>query len=205
MNKNSQYHNLLSEIVFPPRGEKLLRNLESAYRLIDSQINGENQKKILKEDFSFFIETGRFVVKKTFTGGIIFLREPETIMGIKIDFNTDTNKAIASVEYSSNKRNARNVKHKPNAGKIESVDWKMIGVFPNFNTYEKEIKIALMMIIGQMTKQNCEIYRRDSWFMKFEKEFDIQIFLDNRLELNYQVKILEKSLDKKDYSVENID
>ena len=41
--------------------------------------------------------------------------------------------------------------------------------------------------------------------MRFEKEFDIQIFLDNKLELNYPVKILEKSPDKKDYSIENID
>ncbi len=204
MNKDSVY-NLINEIIFPPRGQKLLRDLESAYKLIDTQITDENQKGLLKQDFSLFMESGRFIIKKTFTGGIIFLREPETIMGIKIEFDTTHNKAIASVEYSSEKRNARNVKYKPNAGKIESTDWKMIGVFPHFYMYEKEVQIALMMIVGQMTKQNCEIYRRDSWFMRFEKEFNIEIFLDNKLELNYPVRILNKDPDKKDFRVETID
>jgi hypothetical protein len=202
---NNVLHNRIREINFPPRGKKLIRDLESAYKLIDSQITNGKQKLLLKEDFNLFIKTGRYIVKKTFTGGIIFLREPETILGITIKFHTTLNKAIASVEYASEKRNARNVKYKPNAGKIEHLDWNMMGVFPHFYLYDKDIKIALMMIIGQITQQNCEIYRRDSWFMRFEKEFDIQIFLDHKLELNYPVKILEKNPNKTDFRVENTD
>jgi hypothetical protein len=150
----------------------------------------QNHKQLIKEDFELFKSKGRWWVHNTFSGGIIFLREPETIEGIKIDFNTDTNSALVEVEYGSDLRNSRNVKYKPNAGKIESAKWSMFGVFPYFDKYEREIKIALMMLIGKFVKTICEDLNQNSWFMKYEKDFDLEMFLDNELviKLNFVAK-----------------
>ena len=48
-----------------------------------------------------------------------------------------------------------------------------------------------MAIIGKITKHICENLRKDSWFMEFEKSFDIELFLDGGLELIYKVEVEE--------------
>ena len=166
----------INEIKYPFHSkETLIKELEGLYELISTGL-AYFEKKKLREDFDFFLRKGRWNVHNTFAGGIIFLREPETINNIKIEFNSKQNEALASVEYSSKKRNARNVKYKPDAGKVESTKWNMLGVFPNFNTHSKSVQFTLAALIGIITKRICEYHKRESWFMEFEKEFDIELF-----------------------------
>jgi hypothetical protein len=169
--------------------DKLLDALDSLYKIVSNNL-AENEKVMLRHDIDhYYNEKGRWLVHKTFAGGIIFLREPEVINKIEIQFHSDSNEAAATVEYASEKRNARNVKYKPTAGQIESITWSMEHIFPNFNKHSKDIKVILMAIIGKITKHICESYRKDSWFMQFEKSFDIELFLDGGLELKYKVEV----------------
>jgi len=178
----------INQIEFSSRSKKLLEQLDSAFGIISANLIGDD-KAILQKDFDQFKKKGRWMLHKTFAGGIIFLREPEIIECIKIEFYSETNEAIPSVEYASGKRNARNIKYKPNTGKIESITWNMLGIFPHFVKYEKSIKISLMIIIGKMVKGICEYYKKNSWFMKFEKEFEMELLLDGVSELKYNVLI----------------
>lgn len=180
----------IDAIEFHTNGKKLLENLNQAQNLICNKLDTASAD-LLTQDFKFFSEKGKFVVHNTFAGGIIFLREPETIESIKIEFNTELNNVVASVDYGTEKRNERNVKYKPNAGKIESTTWKMLAVFANFSNYERPIKIALMAVIGKIVQSICENYKKTTWFMEFDKAFDIELLLDGELELKYPVEILE--------------
>lgn len=180
----------INRIEFLALSDEFLDALKTSYELGSTNL-GEGEKKLLKQDLDFFYHgKGRYLVHKTFAGGIIFLREPETINKIELLFNSERNEAVASVIYSSEKRNVRNTKYKPNAGQIESLTWRMPAIFPNFNKHQEYIKILLIAILGNITKCTCEKYRRDSWFMQFEKPFDIELFLDGKLELKYRVKLL---------------
>jgi hypothetical protein len=171
------------------RKENLLNGLDEAYEIIFSEIK-QDHKSLFKDDFELFRSKGRYLVHNTFAGGIIFLREPETIEGIKIDFRTDTNNALAEVKYGSGIRNRRNVKYKPKAGKIESIKWNMLGVFPNFNEYDKEIKIALITLIGKFVKTICEDLNQNSWFMKYKNNFDLEMILDNEMLIKLPIKAI---------------
>lgn len=169
--------------------EKLSKDFKRASAIIFPWLI-EDEKILLQNDFNFYLEhKGRFYVYNTFAGGIIFLREPEIIEQIKIEFDSKQNEVWTSVEYGSEVRNSRNVKYKPEAGKIEKFKWNMQGIFPNFDKHKKDIKIILMGIIGKIVKHICEDLRTNSWFMKFEKEFEIKLFLDGDLELKYDVEI----------------
>ena len=177
----------IGEIEISGRGKKLIAGFNNAFEIIFSEID-LNFKPLLKDDFELFNDKGKFWVNNTFAGGIIFLREPEIIEGIKIDFKTDTNSALATVEYGSENRNSRNVKYKPKAGKFESTEWNMLGIFPNFCKYESEIKVALMMLIARYVKTICEDLNQNSWFMKYEKDFNLELFLDSVLEIRLHIK-----------------
>jgi hypothetical protein len=179
----------INQIEFPGRGNELLDAIYALYKIGSNNL-AENEKVMLRHDLDhFFHEKGRWLVHNTFAGGIIFLREPEVINKIEILFRSDLNEATAAVEYASEKRNARNVKYKPTAGQIESKTWGMEYIFPNFNKHSKDIKVILMVIIGKITKHICESYRKDSWFMEFERPFEIELYLDDGLELVYQVEV----------------
>src|SRR5262245_34920691 len=145
----------IEKINFPRTGDNLIEGLDTAFKIISAELS-QDQIISLKDDFDFYKSKGRWWVHNTFAGGIIFLREPEVIEEIRIEFKTEENIALASVEYESENRNSRNVKYKPLAGKIESLDWNMLGVFPNFNKYKRSVKISLMMIIGKHVKSTCE-------------------------------------------------
>ncbi|MBO9203108.1 MULTISPECIES: hypothetical protein [Niastella] len=179
----------INQIKFPGKGYELLDVLDTLYKIVSNNL-AENEKVMLRHDLDhYYHEKGRWLVHKTFAGGIIFLREPEVINKIEIRFYSDPNEAAATVEYASEKRNARNVKYKPTAGQIESITWSMGHIFPNFNKYSKDIKVILMAIIGKIIKHICESYRKDSWFMQFEKPFEIELFLDGERELIYKVEV----------------
>jgi hypothetical protein len=150
----------------------------------------DTNKKLFRNDLDYLLhQKGRFLIHNTFAGGIIFLREPETIKAIEIRLHSGNSEVDVLVEYGSEKRNARNVKYKPNAGQIESTTWNMGAIFPNFNKHSKDIKIILMAIIGKMVKDICERHKKQSWFMCYEKPFDLRLFLDGKLELIYRVDI----------------
>lgn len=179
----------INQIKFPGKGYELLDVLDTLYKIVSNNL-AENEKVMLRHDLDYYYhEKGRWLVHKTFAGGIIFLREPEVINKIEILFHSDLNEAAAIVEYASEKRNARNVKYKPTAGQFESMTWRMEHIFPNFNKHSKDIKVILMTVIGKITKHICESYGKDSWFMQFEKSFDIELFLDGERELVYKVEI----------------
>lgn len=179
----------INQIEFPGRGNALLDALDALDKIVSNDL-AENEKAMLRHDLNYFYhEKGRWLVHHTFAGGIIFLREPEVINKIEILFHSDLNQAAATVVYASEKRNARNVKYKPTAGQIESMTWSMEHIFPNFNKHSKDIKVILMAIIGKIIKHICESYRRDSWFMQFEKPFEIELLLDGGLELQYKVEV----------------
>ena len=169
------------------RKEKLLQGLDKVQELISSEIH-QNYKTLIKEDFEFFKQKGRFWIHNTFAGGVIFLREPETIEGIKIDIDSETENALVKVEYSSENRNKRNVKHKPDADKVESTEWNMKGIFPNFREYDNEIQILLIVLIARFVKVICEDLHQNSWFMKYEKDFDLEIYLNKSRVISLQVE-----------------
>ncbi len=169
--------------------EKLFGDFKRASEIIFPSLS-ENEKVLWYEDFNHYLNNkGRIYVHNTFAGGIIFLREPETISEIRIEFDSDKNEALASVEYASENRNSRNGKYKPEVGKVEKQKWNMLGIFPNFNKHKRNIKIILMAIIGKIVKRICEYYKVNSWFMEFEKEFEVQLFLDGKRKLKYEVEI----------------
>lgn len=178
----------INRMTFPPLGEGLLVALESVFKMIAVELNAE-QRSLLRQDFDFYSGKGKYIVHNTFAGGIIFLREPETINRIKMEFDSKLNEAFVCVEYASEKRNERNVKYKPDVGQIESITWKMLVIFPNFNKYNLALKIILIALIGKMVQCICEHYRKNSWFMQFEKEFEIELFLDGKIAAIYPVKL----------------
>lgn len=178
----------INQIEFTVTKNELADALDASFDLASDNLSDDNSS-LFRYDLDYFLEKGRWLVHNTFAGGIIFLREPETINKIEILFQSDKDDAIATVEYASEKRNSRNVKYKPDVGQIESATWFMGQVFPNFNKHQKDIKLILMAIVGNITKDICEKYRRDTWFMKFDKPFDLRLFLDGRLELNYRIEV----------------
>lgn len=169
------------------RSEEQTTDLELIYKLMAAN-STKRDIRLLRQDFDKFILRGRFIVLNTFAGGIIFLREPETIEKITLEFIRTTNQTLASVEYATEKRNARNIKYKPNTGKFERINWHMVEVFPNFWAYEKSIQIILMMIIGKTVKRICEYYNKCNCFVKYEKAFNLELFLDGVLELDFNIE-----------------
>lgn len=184
--KNSALVRKLENINFQNEGMLLIRTIKQVSELIGSNSDSDEAEK-LKSDFNLYAEKGRYLVQKTFSGGIIFLREAETIAKATIRFKTPEMTAFCAVSYSSDKRNARNVKHKPNTGSIESLSWDLTALFPHFSGYSIETKTAILIFIGKYVKDICEQLNRDSWFMKYDKHFSLQLFLDGEEIHEYQV------------------
>lgn len=180
--------NSINHLKFTWFDDSLPYTMESAYTIISEGLT-DNEKQLLYYDIEFYThKKGNLYIIHTFAGGIIFLREPETIDYIKIEFDSAQNIAKASVVYASEKRNARNVKYKPKVGQTESVTWDLAGVFPNFSKHKHAVKVGLMAVVGKTTKDICETFRKKSWFMKYEKPFLLDLFLDGTPELNYRVE-----------------
>lgn len=168
------------------RTQELVDQLEHLFKIITSKCSPQ-EEKLLREDFDTFIERGRFVILNTFAGGIIFLREPEVIEFIAVDFNAQKKTMDSQVKYGSAKRNPRNVKYKPNAGQIESTSAHTNIIFPHFFDYRKNIQLILLRIIGKLIKAICEHHKRASWFMDYKRDFDVNLSINGVLELTLTI------------------
>lgn len=169
-------------------GKNFSYDLDREFKLIASNLE-PIQKELLKTDFKRFIEKGRFAVLNTFGGGILFLKVSELIDKIKIEARTESNDFEASVLFESELRRPENTKYKPNAGIKETTHWNVELMFPNFFFYPKEIRKALLLIIGRIVKRICEYGRTNFVYMKIENEFEIELLIDNQIESKLKVQI----------------
>ena len=163
-------------------------NLDKEFELISSSLD-LIQQEYLKADFDRFLRKGRFAVLNTFGGGILFLKVPEPIEKIRIYSRTNLKDFKASVKFKSDTRIPENIKYKPNAKKIESVQWSTDLIFPNFHQYPVAIQKALLLIIGRIVKRICEYGRTNFAYMKIENEFDIELLIDNEIVSELKVEI----------------
>ncbi len=163
-------------------------NLDKEFELISSKLNLK-EKESLKNDFEFFIEKGKYLVINTFGGGILFLKVPERIEKINIESRTDRNDFKASVVFESDLRKVENIKYKPEASRIESTEWTVKAIFPNFFQYKKEIQKAILTVIGKIVKRICEYGQTNFAYMKIENEFEIELLIDGKIESKLKVEL----------------
>ena len=156
----------------------LFKSISKLSEGLTTDVLSATQKQLFEEGFELFKTKGILHVRNTFAGGIIFLREPENIREISLKYDTQANNALATVTYESGRRNARNVKYKPGASQSESAEWNMTWVFPNFNQFEREVVMSLITLIGEYVKSLCEHLNETSWFTKYQKDFQLNIYLD---------------------------
>lgn len=163
--------------------------LDKEFKLISSHLNLK-EKELLKSDFDFFLEKGKFLVLNTFSGGILFLKVSERIEKIIIDFQSDNNEFEASVVYVSDLRRPENIKYKPKAGKIESTKWNAQGIFPNFYQHEKFVQGALLTVIGKIVKRICEYGKENFVYMNIENQFGIELLFNGQIESKLKVELI---------------
>lgn len=175
-------------------GSNFSFDLDREFNLISSYLDS-TQQEYLKADFNRFLEKGKAAVLNTFAGGILFLKVSEPIEKARINSRTYSKDFEASVFFKSESRRPENIKYKPNAGKIESVQWNTDWIFLNFFNYPKEIQKALLLIIGKIVKRICEYGRTNFAYLKIENEFEIELLIDNQIELKLKVEINETHLE----------
>ncbi|WP_459212093.1 hypothetical protein [Aquimarina rhabdastrellae] len=168
----------IKEIDLTRDKETLFLALDEILKLILKEIK-EDHKLLIKNDFESFKIKGRYLIQNTFAGGVIFLKEPEIIEKARINVKTNINEALIDVIYDSKNRNSINMKYKPDVTKDENTEWNMQGIFSNFDIYHNEIKVVLMMVIGKYIKAICEDLNQSSWFMRYTKDFKLEILFDD--------------------------
>lgn len=168
-------------------GPNFSYNLEREFELISFYLT-QHDSSLLKSDFDSFLDKGKFLVLNTFAGGILFLKNPEQIKKIGLEYKSDLNSIIASVTFLSEERDSENVKRKLGVGQIESATWNNEIIFSNFSNYPKNIQIALLIILGKIVKRICEYGRLNFAYMKIENSFKINLLIDG--ELHTQVSVL---------------
>ena len=164
-------------------------NLDKEFNLISDCLDSK-EKEYLKTDFKRFFEKGRHLVMNTFVGGILFLKVTEPIKKITIKSIEDSNSIIASVIFSSEYRRAENTKYKPNATQVESIDWNVGIIFPNFYKYHQIIQNALLLIIIKIVKRICEYGRTKFPYLKIENEFNIELYMEEELKCFMKVELV---------------
>jgi hypothetical protein len=169
-------------------GQNFNFDLDREFELISSNLSLSEQE-LLKADFEFFLDKGKFLVINTFGGGILFLKVPELIESIKIESQTDKKEFKASVIFESYMRKAENIKYKPEVGKIESTQWNTKAIFPNFHQYDRKIQKALLIVIGNIVKRICEYGRTNFAYMKIENEFEIELLINGQIESKLKVEL----------------
>lgn len=136
----------------------------------------------LIEDFGFFLSNGKWQIHNTYNGGLLFLREPEKIAELRLEFLSETKTARAIVEFDCEVRNQRNVKYKEEVvGKTEFVEWKIEGIFPHFNFYPKVVQGYLISALAKIGKEICEKVNKDSWYLIYTHDFEIKAILDGEV------------------------
>ncbi|WP_299555492.1 hypothetical protein [Seonamhaeicola sp.] len=169
-------------------GQNFHFDLDREFELISSNLSLKEQE-LLKADFDFFLDKGKFLVINTFCGGILFLKVPELIEKIMIESRAEKKDIKASVFFESELRKAENIKYKPKAGKIESTEWNVKSIFPSFFQYEKKIQIALLTVIGKVVKRICEYGRTNFAYMKIENEFEIELLINRQVKSKLKVEL----------------
>lgn len=165
-------------------------DLEREFDLISPYLT-KDDSSLLKSDFNSFLDKGKFLVLNTFAGGILFLKNPEPIKEIGLEYESNLNSIIASITYLSEERDFENVKRKPGVGQIESTTWHNEIIFSNFSNYPQNIKIALLIVLGKIVKRICEYGRLNIAYMKIENSFKINLRIDG--EFHSQIDVLIES------------
>lgn len=169
-------------------GENFSYNFDREFNILSSYLS-PLQKQYLETDFNSFFKRGKYTVFNTFCGGILFLKVPELIEKIKINSRSNRKDIEVSVVFSSEIRRPENIKYKPNAGKIETVQWNTEYIFPHFYHYSEQIQKALLLMIVKVVKRICEYGRTHFVYMNIENEFDIELWVDDQI-------ILKKCVEK---------
>lgn len=179
----------LQRIPFHPR-EKIAENLDQAHALISSYLHS-SYHLLLRSDFDVFLEKGRFTVLNTFHGGIVFLKVPEAIERVDLEFFSDRSVINASVTFASDQRAYENVKNNPDAGKMESIEWNLIKLFPHMHRYPKRVQRMLLVILKKMT---ITIFESDqnTPYMQLENEFPVKLSIDNQLVSSENIRLTER-------------
>lgn len=171
----------INEIVFNIRDAKQLAlALTSVFQVCCEELDKGHQS-LLIEDFDVFLSRGKWQIHNTFNGGLLFLREPERIAEIRLEFSSNKTTANAIVEFDYEVRNQRNIKYKNGAGKSEVVEWKLAGVFPHFMIYPKTVQGYLITALAKIGKEICEKKNKDSWYMIYTHDFEIKAMLDGEV------------------------
>lgn len=179
---------LVDNITFNLRNSKALAQaLISLFKLCEGELDPSMQNWLI-EDFGQFIHRGKRIVYNTYNGGILFLREPERIEEIRLEFSSQLKTAWAIVEFDTANRNERNTKYKPTAGKLEAEEWNLEGIFPQFKFYPPKVQAILISALCKIGKEICEQQNRESWYMKYTHDFKIKAMLDNEVVDWYEVK-----------------
>jgi hypothetical protein len=173
--------NRIKEIDFSVRdAEKLASALISLFNVCREELKKPLQNKLI-EDFGTFLSQGKWTIHNTYNGGLLFLREPERVSELRLEFSSQEKTAQVVVEFDSSTRNQRNTKYKPDAGKTESVEWKLSWLFPHFHFYPIEVQRFLIMALAKIGKEICEKENKDSWHMIYTHDFEIKAILDGEV------------------------
>lgn len=173
--------NSIKEIEFNIRDTKNLAiALISLYKICEKELE-KSQQNTLIEDFGTFLSSGKWQIHNTYAGGLLFLREPEKIKELRLEFSSQLKTAKAIVEFESEFRNERNTKNKQVEGNTEIVEWKLLGIFPRFNFYPKKVQIYLITALAKIGKEICENHNKFSWFMIYTHDFQIKAILDGEI------------------------
>lgn len=180
----------IEEIDFHVRdAKKLASALIRLFNLCSDKLKPSMQNWLI-EDCGMFLSQGKQQIHNTYNGGLLFLREPERIKELRLEFCSHEKLAKVIVEFDSSVRNERNIKYKTNAGKVEGIEWKLLGIFPHFHFYPKEVQGILIMALAKIGKEICETQNKDSWHMIYTHDFEIKAILDGEVFGTIEVRYL---------------
>lgn len=178
---------LVENIDFKVRdGKALASALISLFKRCEEELTDTLQNRLI-EDLGYFLAKGKWTIHNTYNGGILFLREPEKIMEIRLEFSSNLKTAQAIVEFDTEHRNERNTKYKPNAGKTEQTEWNLLGIFPSFIFYPPQVQTYLISALAKIGKEICEKQNQESWYMKYTADFQIKCILNGEVVDWYEV------------------
>jgi hypothetical protein len=173
--------NSIKDIEFNIRDANTLAiALISLYKICEIELDKSLKNKLI-EDFGVFLSSGKWQIHNTYNGGLLFIREPEKIKEIRLEFSSELKTANAIVEFDCEFRNERNIKYKEVKGNTEIVEWKLLGVFPHFNFYPQKVQMYLITALAKIGKEICEKENKSSWHMIYTHDFKIKVFLDSKI------------------------
>lgn len=173
--------NPIKELNFNVRNAKeLAKALISLFQICSKELDEPLQNRLI-EDLGVFLSTGKWQIHNTYNGGLLFLREPEKIKEIRLEFSSQHKIAQAIVEFDGEIRNERNTKYKEINGTTEIVEWKLLGIFPHLYFYPKKVQIYLITALAKIGKEICEKENKFSWHMIYTHDFKIKVILNDEI------------------------